>query len=72
MIKSIYKSLIGRDKVKKNIFYVPVENALIGLGGLGSYTLGEFNPYVRQVKELMKNPDIKYRDSLIKNTREWI
>lgn len=72
MLSSLYKKIIGKDKVKKNIFYVPKKYALLGMGGIGSYTLSKYNPYVRQVKEFMANPGITYEGSLIRKIRERI
>ena len=71
-MKKIIENIKGKNLVKKNIFYVPVDKALIGFGGIGSFTLSNYNPYVCQVNELINNQGIKYKNSLIKKVRDNI
>ena len=71
-MKKIIKNIKGKNLVKKNIFYVPVDKVLIGFGGIGSFTLSNYNPYVCQVNELINNQGIKYKNSLIKKVRDNI
>lgn len=71
-MKKIIENIKGKNLVKKNIFYVPVDKVLIGFGGIGSFTLSNYNPYVCQVKELINNPEINYQNSLNKRIRNNI
>jgi len=57
-LRKLITKFKGIDKVKKNIFYVPVDKALIGFDGLGSFSLSRFNPYIRQVLEFIKRDHI--------------
>ncbi|SDL18207.1 hypothetical protein [Halarsenatibacter silvermanii] len=75
-LKILFNELIRRmnkvSRLNKNVFYVPIKNCLISMGGLVSFSLKNFNPYVEQVKQFKRKKDMKYQDSLIKKMRSNI
>ncbi len=64
-IKNIIRKINGVARVKKNVFYFPVERCLIGMGGLGGFSLSKFNPYVAQTLRFKHGLDKNYSESLI-------
>ncbi len=68
-LKKIVRKLNRVEKPKKNLFYVPKNKCILSLGGLGSFSLDDFNPYVAQVKQFQESDGVSYNNSLIKRIR---